>query len=239
MTRLLSLTAALPLTLLAAPLSAAEVTLESNGPVVELTVMEEVKARPDIVEIGAGVSTEARTAVAAMQSNAQQMSAVIARIKALGIDEDDIQTSGIRLNPQYDYNQNTRKQVFRGYEVVNQVSVTLREVDRTGPVLDALVASGATNLSGPGFRIEDETAAKDAARRAAMETALQRARDYAGMAGYSNVRLLSVNETVRNEMRPMGRVTMDAMTEEAASTPVQPGMVSTGVSVTITYEMTR
>lgn len=239
MNRLLPYTAAIPLMIVAAPLCAAEVTLETIGPIVELSITEQVKTRPDIVDIGAGVTTQARTAVAAMQANANEMTAVIARIRALGIDEDDIQTSGINLNARYDYDQSTQRQVFRGYSVSNRVSVTLRDVERTGPVLDALVAAGATDLSGPTFRIDDDTVAKERAREAAMETALKRARSYAGMAGYSGVKLLSISETVRSEPRIMVTAARTQMAADEAATPVQPGLVATGVTVNVTYQMTR
>ena len=88
---------ALPLlaaTFMAAP-AAAEVHLTSDGPVVELTVNENVEAEPDLVTVSAGVTTQARTAVEAMRANATQMTSVIDRIKALGVPERDIQTAGI------------------------------------------------------------------------------------------------------------------------------------------------
>lgn len=127
---------------------AAEVQIQTQGPVVELTVSEVVDAKPDIVDLSAGVTSQARTAVEAMRINAREMTAVIDRIKALGVDADDIQTAGIDLNAQYDYDQETREQVFRGYQASNRVSVTLRDVDRAGEVLDALVAAGANNVGG-------------------------------------------------------------------------------------------
>ena len=66
---------------------AAEVQIQAQGPVVELTVSEVVDAQPDIVDLSAGVTSQARTAVEAMRINAREMTAVIDRIKALGIDD--------------------------------------------------------------------------------------------------------------------------------------------------------
>lgn len=226
-------------TVLAAPLAAAEVQIQSTGPVVELRITESVKAEPDIATVSAGVTSEAPTAVEAMRINAREMSTVIARIKALGIKEDDIQTTGINLNARYDYDRQTRKQIFRGYSVSNRVSVILREVDETGEVLDALVAAGATDINGPSFSVDDDTAAKAQARKAAMETAEERAMEYAGWAGYTGIRLLEVSESV-SVSRPA--IAMRANVENMVNvqaTPVQPGLVSTGVTVTVKYEMTR
>ena len=232
---------ALPLvaaSILATP-AAAEVQVATNGPIVELTVHERVEAEPDIVTVGAGVTTQARTAVEAMRTNATAMQAVIDRIKALGIAERDIQTTGINLGAMYDYNQQTQRQVFRGYQAGNRVSVKLRDIQRTGDVLDALVAAGATDLSGPDWSIDDDTAARAQARRQAMETARDQALEYARSAGFSGIRLLEISEQVAPQ-RPMpmmrGMVQAEA---DAASTPVQPGMVEAGVTVRVTYEMTR
>jgi uncharacterized protein YggE len=231
---------ALPLiaaSILATP-AAAEVQVSAAGPVVELTVNENVEAEPDLVTVSAGVTTQVRTAVEAMRANATQMTAVIERIKALGVPERDIQTSGINLGAQYDYNQQTQRQVFRGYQASNRVSVKLRDIPRTGEVLDALVAAGATDLGGPDWSIDDDTAARAQARRQALETARAQALEYAAAAGFRDIRLLEISETIAPQP-PMPF--LRAVSNEAAdaATPVQPGMVQAGVTVRVVYEMTR
>lgn len=221
------------------PAMATQVEIEAQGPVIELSIYESVTAAPDLVTIGAGVSSEARTAVEAMRINAAEMSRVIARIRSLGIDEEDIQTTGISLNARYDYERSSQRQVFRGYQVSNRVSVKLREIEATGEVLDALVSAGATDISGPSFSIENDDAAKDMARERAVERAQRRAEAYARMAGYQGVRILAIGESIRAS-GPVPQAQTRALVAEAAaapSTPVQPGRVSTGVSVTIKYEM--
>lgn len=217
---------------------AAEIQIAVSGPVVELNVSESVAARPDMAEISAGVSTRAPTAVEAMRQNAAAMNRVIDRIKSLGMAEDDIQTSGINLNPQYDYDQQRQEQVFRGYQVSNRVSVIMRDIQQIGPVLDALVAAGATDLGGPNWSASDSSAARDQARIAAMASAQARAISYAQMAGYSGVRLLEVNETIRSD-QPQPMMRLQTMDTAERSTPVQPGRVESGVNITVKYEMTR
>jgi uncharacterized protein YggE len=231
---------ALPLlaaSLLAAP-AAAEVHVTNNGPVVELTVNESVEAEPDLVTVSAGVTTQARTAVEAMRANATQMTSVIERIRALGVPERDIQTAGISLGAQYDYNQATQRQVFRGYQASNRVSVKLREIERTGEALDALVAAGATDLGGPDWSIDDDTAARAQARRQALATAHAQALEYARAAGYTDVRLLEVSETIASQP-PMPLLRMARAEAAQVATPVQPGLVEAGVAVRVAYEMTR
>lgn len=225
---------------IASPAAAAEIQLAAQGPVVELAVTESVKARPDIAMVSAGVTTQAPTAVEAMRGNAAAMDAVIARIKALGIAPDDIQTTGINLGAQFDYDQVRQRQVFRGYQASNRVSVTLRKVPDTGRVLDALVAAGANDISGPNFSIDDDTAPRAQARKAAMDKARREAEDYARWAGYSGVRLLQVSELV-NPGRPMPYMDRAEIIVTGAkiATPVEPGLVGTSVTVNVTYEMTR
>ncbi len=218
---------------------AQQVEIDADGPVIELSVFESVDAEPDLVTIGAGVSTQAPTAVEALRQNSTEMRQVIDRILALGVPEEDIQTTGINLNARYDYERQNQRQVFRGYEVSNRVNVKLREIDETGEVLDALVQAGATNLSGPSFSIEDDEAAKNTARERAIERAQARAESYAQLVGYDGVEVLSISEAIRGSGPQQIMVTASriAMDEVAESAPVQPGRVSTGVNITIKYEM--
>jgi uncharacterized protein YggE len=223
---------------LAVPAAAAEVQVSSQGPLVELAVTETVKAKPDIAEVSAGVTTQAATAVEAMRANAQAMDKVVQRIKSLGIPAEDIQTTGINLGAQYDYDQANQRQVFRGYQASNRVSVTLRKVPDTGRVLDALVAAGATDIGGPNFSIDDDSAPRAQARKAAFDKAQAQAAEYARWAGYTGVRVLSVSEAV-NPGRPVPMAEMRMMAADAKATPVEPGLVGTSVTVSVTFEMVR
>ena len=233
-------TLALAAAAIAVPAAAADVQVTSQGPLVELSVTETVKAKPDLAEVSAGVTTQAPTAVAAMQANAKAMDAVVQRIKALGIAPEDIQTTGINLGAQYDYDQSVQRQVFRGYQASNRVSVTLRKIDRTGAVLDALVAAGATDIGGPNFSIDDDTSSRAQARKAAFDKAQAQASEYARWAGYSGVRLLSISEAV-NPGRPMPYAERGivATAMDAKASPVEPGLVGTAVTISVTFEMTR
>lgn len=236
----LALIAATALTLPAHTLAAANVEIAATGPVVELSVYESVDVAPDTATIGAGVTTEAATATEALRQNSAEMQKVIARIKALGVAEKDIQTTGINLNARYDYDQQTQRQVFRGYQASNRVSVILRKIDDTGRVLDALVEAGANDLNGPNFSIDDDTAAKDAARKRAVARAEAQAREYAAMLGYDGVKVLAINESIGgNGPMPEMAKARGMLAVQADAAPVQPGMVQAGVSVAITYELVK
>ena len=224
-------------TLAAAPSAAADIQIQASGPVIELVVNEQVEVEPDIVNISAGVTTQAMTASDALRQNSAEMQRVIDRLRSLGVPERDIQTTRINLNARFDYDQQTRNQVFRGYEASNQVSVKLRDTEEVGNVLDALVQAGANNINGPRFSVSDDTGPKAEARRRALERARTMALEYARVAGYSNVRVLKISESVSGSAREYGAdAIMVTAQRSAAAPPVQPGMVETGVTVSFSYE---
>lgn len=218
---------------------AAEIQIAAQGPVVEIGATHTIMAAPDVAIVSAGVTTRAMTAVAAMRANAAAMEKVVAKIKALGVDPKDIQTQGISLNAQYRYNGDNPR-TFLGYDASNTVSIKLRKIDKAGETLDALVETGANDISGPSFQLEDDAAATNAARKAAFAEAQARATDYARMAGYTGVRLLEISESVsqRGPMPMMAEARMVAAAP-APKTPVEPGEVGTAVSITAKFEMTR
>ena len=228
--------------LAATPAMAANVDIAVQGPVVEITASETVQSEPDQATVGAGVTSRARTAVQAMRDNANAMDAVIGRLKALGIAREDIQTSGVNLNAAFQYNNNNTPPVFQGYDVTNQVSVTLKDIGKIGATLDALVASGANNLNGPFFSRKNDKPQRAQAREAAFRAADAQARDYARMAGFAGVRLLAVEETLSqggpiafDVARPVSAIVVTGQ----KLTPIEPGRVGTAVQLTAKYEMTR
>ena len=150
------------------------VTIAETAPVVTLNVTETVEAAPDQVVVGTGVQTRAPTAAQAMRDNAVKMDRLIATLAKAGIPKKDIQTSGINLSAQYDYsNQNGQPAGprFIGYEASNQLTIKLRDIKKTGQLLDTLVEAGATNVNGPSFSIEDPTPMLAQARGAALKSA--------------------------------------------------------------------
>lgn len=219
---------------------AAEIQIAVQNPVVELTVNETVQSAPDTATIGAGVTTRAATASEAMRQNAQAMERIVARLVALGIPRRDIQTSNFSLSPQYQYTRDGVPPQMLGYDAANQVNVTLRDLDKIGATLDALVAVGANNLYGPNFTLERNEQAKASARRTAYERGRQLATEYARLAGFKGVRLLEVSEsfTGYGPVAVVGHAA-NLTTKDVAETPVEPGRVGVGVQVTVKYEMTR
>ena len=221
------------------PATAADVQLNVTGPVIELQTSQQVLGEPDKAMVGAGVTTRANTAVEAMRLNAVQMDRMLTRLRELGVPDERVQTSGITLNAQYNYRNNQTPQ-FLGYDATNMVSIELRDLERVGPILDALVSAGANNVNGPTWGIVDDEPQRAQARTAAFEAASRQAGEYARMAGYTGVRLLAVEEQLgyQQPVYDMAQSAPRAIALEA-STPTRPGRVATQVQLTVKYEMTR
>ena len=208
------------------------------APVPTLSVAAEGRSlrAPDVAEVSGGVVTSAPTAAAAMAENATRMSAVVAAVRKAGIAERDIQTSGLSLQAQYRYEQN-RPPVLTGYQASNTVSLRLRKLPEAGRLLDTLVAVGANQLNGPTFRVDDETAALDEARIAAVATAKARAELYAKAAGVRLKRILTISESGGEQPSPRPMMMVRAMKSADADTPVVPGEVALTVTVNVTWEI--
>ena len=209
-----------------------------------LTVSAEGKSTrtPDLAVFSAGVTTEGKTAGEAMSANAAAMTRVIAALKKAGVADKDIQTSSINLNPVYGQpmmgpnGQMVNEPRIVGYQAVNMVTVRARDIKNFGKVLDALVASGANQISGPSFQMSDPSAAQDEARVSAMKAARARADLYARAAGLRVVRIVSISEG-GGYSQPQPVYAMAKMSADRESTPVQSGEVEAQVSVTVQFEL--
>ncbi len=164
-----------------------------DGTILDVTATGKTTRVPDLATIGAGVVTQAPTAAQAMSDNARQMAAVLAALKSAGIAARDIQTASVSLQPQYRY-QDNKPPVITGYQASNNVSIRFRDIAKTGPILDILVAQGANQINGPSLTLDQPDAAEDEARVDAVKRARARADLYARAAGLSVVRILTIAE---------------------------------------------
>ena len=119
------------------------------------------------------------------------------------------------------------------------VNAKLRDSKKLGAFLDALAVDGATDFNGPTFGIDDDSVFQQAARDKVWTTAINRARSIARKAGYTDVRVLRVEESDQGRSyspMPMVMRTMDASEK---STPIAPGELSVGASMSFTFEMVK
>jgi uncharacterized protein YggE len=208
-----------------------------SGTRLDVSATGEVTRVPDLAIISAGVQTLKPTATAAIEENAARMERVRAALKRAGIEDKDIQTSNLSLNPEYQYDQN-RPPRLTGYRASNTVSVKFRDLKRTGAILDALVAEGANQINGPSLTIDKPESALDEARAKAIVNGRMRADLYARALGMRVVRLISVSESGGYAVPPpMPMVAMMAERSADASSKIDPGTQQLQVSVAMSFEL--
>ncbi len=215
---------------------AAPPAVSAQPTLVTLSAEARVERAPDLAVMTAGVLTEAPTAAEAMRANATRMSEMLAALRRAGVAERDIRTSSLTLQPSYDY-QERRAPRLVGYRASNQVSVRLRELDRAGRVIDAMVAAGANQVSGPDFQLAEPDPALDEARTRAVARARARADLYARALGMRVRRVVSLSEGFERVPPPIPVARSAMAMEAAADTPIAPGELELMARVTLTVEL--
>ena len=222
-----------------APAQQAVIAPMLAGTRLDISATGEVTRVPDLAIISAGVQTLQPTATAAIEENAARMERVRAALKRAGIEDKDIQTSSINLNPEYVYDQNKPPRLT-GYRASNSVNVKFRDLKRTGAILDALVAQGANQINGPSLTIDKPEAALDEARTKAIANGRARADLYARALGMRVVRLLSVSEGGGYHIpppMPYMRAEAAMAADASAKTSIDPGTQQLQVSVSMSFEL--
>ncbi len=221
----------------AAPAQQASITQTIAGTRLDISATGEVTRVPDVAIITAGVVSRATTATAALQDSADRMQKVLAALKRAGVDERDMQTSNVSLNPEYRYPENQSPQLV-GYTASNQLTIKFRDIRTSGKILDALVAQGANQINGPNLTVDKPEAALDEARANAIATGRARAELYARSLGLRVVRVVSVSESGGYAVPPPAPpMPMMMARGERDSTSIQPGEQKLQVSVAMTFEL--
>ena len=164
------------------------------------------------------------------------MQRVLAALKRAGVEDRDIQTSNVSLNPEYRYENNQPPQLV-GYGASNQVTVRFRDIRNSGKILDALVSQGANQINGPNLTIDKPEAALDEARAKAVAIGRARADLYARAMGQRVVRIVSVSESGGYAVPPpMPPMVMQAA-ESRAYTKIEPGEQKLQVTLSMVFEL--
>lgn len=208
----------------------------ADGTLLSVSARGQASRVPDVASASAGVVTQAADASAAMRANAEQMTKVMAAIRDAGVAEKDTRTTGISVHPEYRYAENKAPEIT-GYRASNTVSIKVRDIARLGKVLDALVASGANDVNGPNFEIDQPEVVYDEARRAALDSARARADMYAKALDLRVRRIVSISEG-GGFQAPQPMMMMKA-SREADSTPVSPGESTLDANLDVVFELGR
>ncbi len=187
-----------------------------------------VAAVPDRAQISFGVSTDAKTASAALRANAGEMTKVIAAVKAQGISPADIKTEVVALTSRYSQN----GEAIVGYTATNSVSVILRNLGKAGAVIDAAVDAGANQVAGPNLSRSDQTALYRQALRVAIANAKGKAQTIARASGLTLRRITDVSES--GGPTPLADAAKAGI---VSPTPIEPGTQLVEATVTVTFSV--
>lgn len=198
----------------------------------------EATAAPDLAMLTLSVMREAKTARAALDANNDAMAAVIAAMKSGGIADRDLQTAGIQINPRYNYTNEpdgTQKAELVAYQVTNTLSVRVRDIDKTGEILDKAVTLGVNEGGGISFTNADPSLVITQARKKAVSDAIAKAKTLAEAAGVSVGKVVEISEqSYAPQPMPMSAKSFDSA---RAAVPVQAGENSYRVQVNVTFEI--
>lgn len=213
-------------TLLAAPARSAE-----PAPAISVTGEATVSVPPDLALVEGGVTSEAKTAREASDANNIAMGKVLLALKSAGIEEKDVQTSRLSLQPQSAPNRVGSPSAITGYRASNQVTIRLRDVSKVAGVIDTLVGAGANEIGGIHFMVSEASKWLDEAREKAIADARRKADIYAKAAGVTLGAPLSISEEGAPGPRPLRKMAASMMT----SNVVAQGEETLSVTVTVSW----
>ena len=228
------------LTLLISTVSLAD----DNKPISRILVTGEGHAElaPDMAILALTVTREAETARDALDANSDAMAEVLTAMKAAGIRENDLQTSGFSIQPRYfrppvkPSGEREAPQIS-GYIVRNSLTVRVRDIGAVGTILDKSVSLGVNEGGSISFTNDDPSEAITQARTLAVKNAMTKAKTLADAAGIKTGRILEISEYASNP-RPMHMAQADmAVARSGSAVPVAAGENSYTVTVNISIEI--
>lgn len=213
----------------------AQDTTTAQASTVTVTGLGQVTVTPDTAQIVMGVQVFGETVDAALEQANTAMTAVLASLEASGVEDKDIQTTNFNVWLTQNYDANGIPGEITGYQVSNQVTVTLRDTSNVGQVISDAIGAGANSIYGITFYTWDSAAASTEARKLAMADAKARAEELASAAGMTLGSIVTITETSGNSPVPVADKASAGM--GGGGTPVETGTGTISDTVTVTWEL--
>lgn len=196
-----------------------------------------VSAKPDIAKLSVGVQANAPTVKGAQDQINGTINKVSTSIKQLGIDEKDIKTENYTIYPNIDYSGTLQR--ITGYSATTNLSIKIRDLDKVNLVVDAASTSGANQINGLNFELEDKKKFENEARKKGVEDAKSKSQKAAKAAGFTLGNLINYQESIEGVSPPypvpLNAAPLEARAEKA--TQIEPGSSEVRVVVTLSYEI--
>lgn len=195
-----------------------------------------IEARPDVAKLTLGVQTGPQsTAEAALRILEQRFSNVVESISSAGVNEEDIRTTNLSINPVYDFAEG--RQTLRGFEASESVEVTIRDLTQVGEVLTRATGEGVNQAGGITFSSENEEMIQTEAEQEAIKDARQKAEMLADALGVRLGDVKSFNASSQKGGQPIPFAADAAAVAERSQLPVPSGTQEVQANVTVTYEI--
>jgi uncharacterized protein len=192
-----------------------------------------VKASPDMATATLGVRTENLNLQDAQAENAKNANDLVTSLVGLGIPKEDIRTADYRIDPIYTYEEG--KQLFQGYRVTHLYTITIRDADQVGQVIDTAVANGANEVMNIQFTVAEPQAYYNQALSLAVIDSFHKAETIARTFGIATQpQLLTISE--ESQKAVPGPYMVASFEKTAGSgTPIEPGKLEIKAALTATY----
>ncbi|CAN2225311.1 COG2968 Uncharacterized conserved protein [Candidatus Nanopelagicaceae bacterium] len=194
-----------------------------------------IKVVPDAVRINATATAVAATSKEALAATAKTATAVRAALKTAKVDTKDIATQSVTVYPEYKYTADGGS-TLTGYRGSQSFTITVREANTAGALVDSLVAAGGDNLQINGATpfVLDSTKSLEAARSVAVKSAKSKAASYAKLMG---AKLGKVNYLVENSAPTNYTPVMAVAKAESDATVIDLGQQDVTISVTVQWSL--
>lgn len=199
-------------------------------PTLNVSGRSDVFLTPDLAYVNIGVHTESENVADSLSQNNEQAQAISETLQKLGVAKEDIQTSAFNIYPYQDYGpygpgpETTEAPPIK-YAVDNTVFVTVRELDKLGEILDAVVRKGANSIHSVQFDVQDKSAALAQARQEAIQNGRAQAEEMAQAAGVTIGDLVSLSVHGGDNGQPMFAEKGLGGVQGASSVPVSAGQL--------------
>lgn len=196
----------------------------------------EVYLIPDIAYINIGTRSEALDVATALSDNNDQAQAISSVLADKGIDPLDIQTTAFNVYPFQNYGMDGQPTELK-YVVENTVNVKVRDLNRLGEILDAVVRSGANQINGISFDVEDRKQAEADARRLAIEDATAKAQELASLAGITLGEVQNISVYSNGSPQPVYDAKGGGYSAMQSAAPISAGQMLITADASLVYSL--
>ena len=211
--------------------------LDSNKEAPGITVTGEgsVFGEPDVAVLTLGVEADAASVADARAQAGESMDAMLKALKDGGVADKDVQTTRFSVQPRYDYTK--QQQTIIGFTVSNIATVKIRDIDKTGDLIDAAVIAGGdrARVDSLQFTIDDPSVLENQAREKAMAEAKSKADTLAKAGGVEIGKPRSISEGGGPAPITFAGDAFRDAAAEAPGTPIDIGQLEVQVTVTVVY----